>query len=175
MRGEDMKLLIVDDSSIVRRTIERHIYSDRISEIFQAADGRQAMEIFERQRAFLDKGVKALVPLRMLEVADATGVHISTVSRAVAGKYAQTPHGILPLRFFFSGGTTKESGEQTSQASIKQRIKELVEKEDPKDPLSDDKLADLLKEKDGITIARRTITKYRKALNIASSNQRRVF
>ena len=136
---------------------------------------RIANAVFERQQGFLDKGVKAMVPLRMLEVADVAGVHISTVSRAVAGKYAQTPHGILPLRFFFSGGTTKASGEQTSQASIKQRIKELVEKEDTKDPLSDDKLAELLKEKDGITIARRTITKYRKALGIPSSNQRKVF
>jgi RNA polymerase sigma-54 factor len=163
----------------VRKWIKQRLESARwfIEAVHQRQNTllRIANSVFERQRAFLDKGVKALVPLRMLEVADATGVHISTVSRAVAGKYAQTPHGILPLRFFFSGGTTKESGEQTSQASIKQRIKELVEKEDPKDPLSDDKLAELLKEKDGITIARRTITKYRKALDIASSNQRRVF
>jgi len=136
---------------------------------------RIANAVFERQRGFLDQGIKAMVPLRMLEVADETGVHISTVSRAVAGKYAQTPHGILPLRFFFSGGTTKAGGEMTSQASIKQRIKELVEKEDPKDPLSDDKLAELLEKKDGIKIARRTITKYRKALEIPSSTQRRVF
>jgi RNA polymerase sigma-54 factor len=136
---------------------------------------RIATAVFERQEPFLDKGVKALVPLRMLEIADVAGVHISTVSRAVAGKYAQTPHGILPLRFFFSGGTAKASGGMASQASIKQRIKELVEKEDPKEPYSDDKLAELLKERDGISIARRTITKYRKALEIPSSNQRRVF
>lgn len=136
---------------------------------------RIAKAVFERQQGFLDKGIKGLTPLRMLEVAEVTGVHISTVSRAVAGKYAQTPHGILKLRDFFSGGTTSASGEQTSQASIKQRIKELVEKEDPKDPYSDDALAELLKERDGIGIARRTITKYRKALGIASSNQRRVF
>jgi RNA polymerase sigma-54 factor len=136
---------------------------------------RIAKAVFERQAAFLDKGIKSLAPLRMLEIADATGVHISTVSRAVAGKYAQTPHGILPLRFFFSGGTAQASGGMASQASIKQRIKELVEKEDSSDPLSDDKLAALLEERDGISIARRTITKYRKALGIASSNQRRVF
>jgi RNA polymerase sigma-54 factor len=111
----------------------------------------------------------------MLEVAEATGVHISTVSRAVAGKYAQTPHGILPLRYFFSGGTAKASGGMASQASIKQRIRELVEKEDAHEPLSDDRLAEILKERDGITIARRTITKYRKALAIPSSNQRKVF
>ena len=136
---------------------------------------RIANIVFERQREFLQRGVKGLTPLRMLEVAEATGVHISTVSRAVAGKYAQTPHGILPLRFFFSGGTQKESGGMASQASIKQHIKELIEKEDSSTPLSDDRLADLLKERNGIGIARRTITKYRKALGIPGSSQRRVF
>jgi RNA polymerase sigma-54 factor len=163
----------------VRKWIKQRLESARwfIEAVHQRQNTllRIARSLFERQQGFLDRGVKALVPLRMLEIADASGVHISTVSRAVAGKYVQTPHGILALRFFFSGGTTKASGEVTSQASIKQRIKELVEKEDPKDPYSDDKLADLLKERDGITIARRTITKYRKALDIPSSNQRRVF
>ena len=131
--------------------------------------------VFARQEAFLDKGVKGLAPLRMSEIADTIGVHISTVSRAVAGKYAQTPHGIFSLRSFFSGGTATESGGEASQASIQQRIKELIEKEDPARPLSDDRLAELLKENDGIQIARRTITKYRKALSIPSSTQRRKF
>ncbi len=163
----------------VRKWIKQRLESARwfIEAVHQRQNTllRIARAVFERQQGFLDKGVKALVPLRMLEIADVSGVHISTVSRAVAGKYAQTPHGILPLRFFFSGGTTNASGEQTSQASIKQRIKELVEKEDTKEPYSDDALAELLKQREGISIARRTITKYRKALGIASSNQRRVF
>jgi RNA polymerase sigma-54 factor len=136
---------------------------------------RISIAIFDRQGAFLARGVKGLEPLRMLEVADEIGVHISTVSRGVAGKYAQTPHGILPLRFFFSGGTEKASGGMASQASIKQRIKELVEEEDAQSPLSDDRLAKLLEERDGISIARRTITKYRKALSIPASSQRRQF
>ena len=131
--------------------------------------------LFARQQAFLEKGVKDLAPLRMSEIADTIGVHISTVSRAVAGKYAQTPHGIFSLRSFFSGGTKKDSGGEASQASIQQRVKELIEKEDPAHPLSDDRLADLLKERDGIKIARRTITKYRKALGLPSSTQRRRF
>ncbi len=131
--------------------------------------------VFARQGAFLERGVKGLAPLRMVEIAESTGVHISTVSRAVAGKYAQTPHGILPLRFFFSGGTAKASGGMASQASIKQRIQELVNQEDAHAPLSDDRLAELLKERDGISIARRTVTKYRKALNIPASSQRRQF
>ena len=136
---------------------------------------RISKAIFERQEEFLRRGVKGLQPLRMIEIAGVVGVHISTVSRAVAGKYAQTPKGILPLRFFFSGGTAKASGGMASQASIKQRIKELVEKEDPTAPLSDDRLADILRERDGISIARRTITKYRKTLAIPASSQRRQF
>ena len=163
----------------VRKWIKKRIESARW--FIDALEQRQntllriSRAIFDQQTEFLQEGVKALKPLRMLEVADATGVHISTVSRAVSGKYVQTPHGIYPLRFFFSGGTSKESGEMASQASIKQRIKELVDKEDAKSPLSDDRLAELLKEHDGISIARRTVTKYRKALGIPSSGQRRQF
>ncbi len=163
----------------VRKWIKQRLESAR--SFIEAVAQRQstllriAQTIFARQQEFLRRGVKSLQPLRMLEVADATGVHISTVSRAVAGKYSQTPHGIFPLRFFFSGGTAKASGGMASQASIKQRIKELVEKEDPEAPLSDDRLADILREREGITIARRTITKYRKALDIPASSQRRRF
>ena len=168
-----------EDNASVRKWIKDKLENARW--FLDAIEQRQntllriAKVIFESQSGFLERGVKGLVPLRMLEAADQTGVHISTVSRAVAGKYAQTPHGILPLRFFFSGGTTKDSGEATSQASIKQRIKELVEGEDTSAPLSDDRLAELLRERDGIKIARRTITKYRKALSIPASNQRRKF
>lgn len=132
-------------------------------------------EIFAHQREFLDRGVSALKPLRMQEIADRAGVHISTVSRAVAGKYAQTPQGIHPLKFFFASGTDVDSGGSTSQASIKQHIVELVEAEDGGKPLSDDQLAHALKEKHGIGIARRTVTKYRKALDIPSSSQRKQF
>lgn len=131
--------------------------------------------IFERQREFLEKGVRGLKPLRMQEVADEVGVHISTVSRAVSGKYAQTPRGTRALKFFFTGGTRKESGGVTSQASIKQRIKELVEQEDAKNPYSDDQIAEILEQREEVKIARRTVTKYRKALSIPSSSQRRQF
>ncbi len=136
---------------------------------------RIATVIFDRQRGFLDRGVRGLAPLRMQEVADEVGVHISTVSRAVSGKHAQTPRGIYPLKFFFTGGTPRSTGGVASQASIKQRIAELVEQEDSAHPLSDDQLAAKLKELDGIAIARRTVTKYRKALEIPSSSQRKSF
>jgi len=131
--------------------------------------------LFERQRGFLERGKEALKPLRMQEIADEVGVHISTVSRAVAGKHAQTPRGIFPLKFFFTGGTTKSSGEETSQISIKERIKAIVAAEDPARPLSDEGIAKALEDSEGIKIARRTVTKYRKALDIASSTQRRKY
>lgn len=136
---------------------------------------RIANSIFRRQRPFLERGLTFLQPLRMQEVADEVGVHISTVSRAVSGKYAQTPRGIFPLKFFFTGGTQTGSGEVASQVSVHQRLKELVAQEDPENPLSDDQLADLLAERDDIRIARRTVTKYRKMLGIPSSSQRRSF
>lgn len=136
---------------------------------------RIAERIFEHQREFLEKGVRGLRPLRMQQVADEIGVHISTVSRAVSGKFAQTPHGTLALKYFFTGGTETEDGEVEAQASIQQRIKELVDKEDRHNPLSDDQIAALLSEQHKIQIARRTVTKYRKALSIPSSTQRKVF
>jgi RNA polymerase sigma-54 factor len=136
---------------------------------------RIANVIFERQRPFLDKGLTALQTLRMQEVADVVGVHISTVSRAVSGKYAQTPRGIFPLKFFFTGGTTKGTGEVASQVSIQQFIKKLVEEEDPQKPLSDEELGKRLLEKHNVKIARRTVTKYRKMLDIPSSSVRKAF
>ncbi|MEM8710426.1 MAG: RNA polymerase factor sigma-54 [Planctomycetota bacterium] len=136
---------------------------------------RIANALFRRQKAFLKRGEEALKPLRMQEIADEVGVHISTVSRAVAGKYAQTPRGIFSLKFFFVGGTTKTTGEETSQISIKERIKKIVAAEDVRKPLSDEGIAKALEEQDGIKIARRTVTKYRKALEIPSSTQRRQY
>jgi RNA polymerase sigma-54 factor len=134
-----------------------------------------AQVIFARQAGFLERGMAGLVPMRMQEVADEVGVHISTVSRAVSAKYAQTPRGTFPLKAFFTGGTQTEEGELTSQASIQQKLAALVAQEDPKNPLSDDQLADLLEQREHIKIARRTVTKYRKALSIPSSSQRRVY
>jgi len=136
---------------------------------------RVAREVFARQAPFLAEGPKAQQPLRMIEVADALGVHVSTISRSVSGKYAQTPHGILPLRSFFSGGPAKASGEVLSQQAVQLRMKELVDAENPAAPLSDDRLARLLRKSEGIPLARRTITKYRRALGIPSSKLRRSF
>lgn len=136
---------------------------------------RIANVIFKEQRSFLERGPSGLRALRMQEVADQVNLHISTISRAVSGKYAQTPRGIYPLRYFFVSGTARDTGGEASQVSVQERLKILIEKEDPKKPLSDEHLAKLLAEREDISIARRTVTKYRKMLGIASSSKRRRF
>lgn len=129
--------------------------------------------IVKFQRDFFEKGNKALRPLVLKEVADDIGVHESTVSRATNGKYIQTPRGLFELKFFFSSGVNGQSGGVSSR-SIKSMIKELIENEDSKKPLSDQQIANTLKSKN-IKISRRTVAKYRDELNIPSSSIRRRF
>jgi RNA polymerase sigma-54 factor len=135
---------------------------------------RISTEIVDRQSDFLRLGIQHLKPMKMQDVADAVGVHISTVSRAISGKYIQTPQGIIDMKRFFSGGTLTDSGELVSQQAVKDRLRAIVENEDKQAPLSDDQLVDTLS-RDGVHIARRTVTKYRKALGIESSSRRKVF
>ena len=136
---------------------------------------RVAKEIVKRQRDYLDFGVSHLRPLKMQEVADALGIHVSTVSRAISDKHVQTHRGIVPLKFFFTGGTENDDGGVESRVSIKERVRQIVEGEDKANPLSDDEVAERLTQESGLVIARRTVTKYRKALRIPSSRQRRVW
>jgi RNA polymerase sigma-54 factor len=135
---------------------------------------RIAQEIVDFQTPFLEKGIDALRPLKMQFIADKVGVHVSTVSRAIADKYIQTPRGIFALKFFFTGGTTRADGEQKSIVAVKQKVKDIVRKEDKAHPLSDEEIAAALK-REGLDIARRTVTKYRKQLGIPSSRQRRKY
>lgn len=136
---------------------------------------KTALRIFSHQEDFLRHGKEALKPLRMQEVADDLGVHISTISRTVAGKYAQTPLGIFPLKFFFTGGTSTDTGNQTSQVSVQELVRQVIANEDKQNPLSDEALAKHLQSKEGIKIARRTVTKYRKALGLPSSSGRKQY
>ena len=138
----------------------------------QATLTKVAQRIFHHQRAFLDHGENALRPLKMQTVADELGIHVSTVSRAIAEKWAQTPQGVKPLKFFFTGGTETTSGAVESRHSVKNRVKAIIDAEDATSPLSDDDVASKLREQ-GLEIARRTVTKYRKQLGIPSSRQRR--
>ncbi|MTI66390.1 MAG: RNA polymerase factor sigma-54 [Firmicutes bacterium] len=123
------------------------------------------------QKDFFEKGKMSLKPLTLKEVAEDIDVHESTVSRATNGKYVQTPRGIFELRYFFSSGVKGKSGEVAS-TSVKTMISEMIESENPKKPLSDQKIADNLKEKN-IKISRRTVAKYRDELNIPSSTRRK--
>ncbi|WP_146521285.1 RNA polymerase factor sigma-54 [Stieleria varia] len=131
-----------------------------------------AEAIVEHQRKFFDEGPEAIEPLKMQQIADKVGVHVTTVSRAVDDKWMQTPRGILPLRKFFVGGTQTEDGDDVAWATIRIKLQELIDKEDKADPYSDEKLVDELK-KAGMTVARRTVTKYRKRMGIQSSRQRK--
>jgi len=135
---------------------------------------RVAEEVFAVQRGFLDSGVEALKPLPMADVAAKVGVHVATVSRAASGKYVQTPRGIFPLRMFFSGGTRTESGQAMSWSAVKVALKEIIDGEDKAKPLNDDQLAASLKAC-GIDIARRTVAKYRKVMDIPSARKRIVY
>jgi RNA polymerase sigma-54 factor len=128
--------------------------------------------IIKHQRAFLDKGPEFIEPLKMQQIADQVGVHVTTVSRAVDDKWVQTPRGIFPLKRFFGGGTQTASGEEVAWETIKNKLLELIDKEDKSNPLSDEDLVTKLQEA-GYPVARRTVTKYRKMLNIPSSRQRK--
>jgi len=128
--------------------------------------------IVDTQSAFFDQGVSALRPLTMSEVANQVKMHETTVSRTVSGKYIQTPRGVFELKYFFAAGLKTADGGSVSNKSIRDLLKQLVEAEDPSEPLSDQAIKAKLKEK-GMTVARRTIAKYRGILKIAPSHQRK--
>ena len=130
--------------------------------------------IIQHQKAFLDRGPEHIEPLKMQQIADQVGVHVTTVSRAVDDKWVQTPRGIFPLKRFFGGGTHTATGEEVAWETIKQKLLEIIGNEDKSNPLSDEDLVNKLSEA-GYPVARRTVTKYRKMLNIQSSRQRKVW
>ncbi|MBI2399770.1 MAG: RNA polymerase factor sigma-54, partial [Deltaproteobacteria bacterium] len=124
------------------------------------------------QREFLDQGLKYRKPLVLKDVAAEIGVHESTVSRVTSNKYVQTPRGIFELKYFFSNGMSSGGGEEVTSEYIKEKVRKIIESEDPKHPLSDAQIADKLKET-GIVVARRTATKYREAMGFLSSSRRK--
>jgi RNA polymerase sigma-54 factor len=128
--------------------------------------------IVDRQREFFEKGVQSLRPLTLREVAEAIGMHESTVSRVTNEKFAQTPRGVLPLKFFFSSALKSSDGEDVSARGIRATIEKLVADEDPKNPLTDQALVELL-ERDGVQIARRTVAKYRDQLGVLPARMRK--
>lgn len=130
--------------------------------------------IIEEQRDFFEKGPQALRPLTLQQVASKIGMHESTVSRVTNNKTVQTPRGIFQLKYFFSSSLSTEDGEEVSAKAAKSRIQEIVSKEEKKRPLSDQKIADILRQ-EGLMIARRTVAKYREQLGILPARLRKEF
>jgi RNA polymerase sigma-54 factor len=163
---------------VTREFIQKKIQSARwlIESIEQRRSTllKVARAIIEHQKEFLDKGPESIEPLKMQEIADRVHVHVTTVSRAVDDKWVQTPRGIFALKRFFGGGTTTADGEEVAWETIKQKLLEIIAKEDKQNPLSDEEIVEELS-KHGFPVARRTVTKYRKALRIPSSRQRKQF
>ena len=132
-----------------------------------------ANSIINFQKDFLDHGIEHLRPLVLRDVANDIGMHESTVSRVVTNKYMHTPQGVFEMKYFFHSGISSSYGESVSSVTIKQRIRKIIENEDPRKPLSDSKIVNIL-QREGLVLARRTIAKYREELKISTSNQRKV-
>jgi len=158
-------------SAFVKNKIEKAYWLIRSIEQRRLTLFKVSQQIVDIQKPFLDYGIKNLKPLTLKEVALNVGVHESTVSRATANKYIQTPRGLFPLKFFFSSGLTGLGGTDFSSHSIKTHIREIIEAEDPEKPLSDQSLAEILQQK-GISISRRTVAKYREEISIPASYKR---
>jgi RNA polymerase sigma-54 factor len=133
-----------------------------------------AHQIVSRQREFFDHGSSHLKPMTMVQIADAVGVHETTVSRAISGKYMSTPQGVFEMKYFFTPGYQTATGESMSNTSVKEAILDLVKNEEGNSPLSDKEIVEILSKR-GIPIARRTVAKYRTELNILPSNMRRKY
>jgi RNA polymerase sigma-54 factor len=195
--GEDYKIILNDDglpklriSPTYRRMLEvkdsgseetRNYVKEKLRSalwLLKSVDQRQrtiykvSESIVRHQRGFLDHGITQLRPLVLRDVATDIGMHESTVSRVVANKYMHTPRGVYELRFFFHSGITSTMGEAISSVTIKDKIKKMIEGEDPSRPLSDSRIAELLGG-DGLPLARRTVAKYREELRIPPSNLRK--
>ncbi len=138
----------------------------------QATLLKVSQAIVDHQYRVIDDGLEAIIPLKMQQIADQVGVHVTTVSRAVDDKWIQTPRGIFPLRGFFVGGTTGDDGEDVAWDNIRIKLQEIIDQEDKAKPHSDDELVRRLKQF-GLSVARRTVTKYRKKMGVPSSRQRK--
>ncbi|MFN3190487.1 MAG: RNA polymerase factor sigma-54 [Aureliella sp.] len=161
-----------EEKDFIRRKIES---ANWLIEAIQQRRGtvrKVAQAIVDYQRKFLDDGPEHIEPLKMQQIADVVGVHVTTISRAVDDKWIQTPRGIFPLKRFFVHGTRSEDGEDVAWETIRIKLTEIIDNENKQKPYSDDDLVKQLS-KHGLTVARRTITKYRKKLGIPSSRQRK--
>lgn len=163
-----------DERAYVRDHLESARFLIRNIERRRDTILKTAQAIVDLQREFMEKGAAFMKPLTLEEVAEKVGVHESTISRTVNGKYIQTPQGLFELKYFFSSGVRSDDGGAQSSTAVCALIKEIIEKEERRNPLSDQKIADLLKEQ-GIHAARRTVTKYREQSGILPAKMRRTY
>ncbi len=172
------RLLTKDANDKDTRNYVKERYKSAIQLIKNIEQRKQTImkvcySIVARQQDFLEKGIDQLKPMMIKEVAEEIGVHPSTVSRAVANKYAHTPQGVFELRYFFSESVQGPEGGNTSLLILKRRVKKLIEEEDPARPLTDEQITRILQSQ-GIQVTRRTVAKYREDMRIPSTHQRRV-
>ncbi|HMC30851.1 MAG: RNA polymerase sigma-54 factor, partial [Acidobacteria bacterium] len=172
------KLLSRDNAEKDVRTYVKERYKSAIQLMKNIEQRKQTIlrvcyAIIGRQQEFLDQGIDQLKPMMIKDVAEEIGVHPSTVSRAVANKYAHTPQGVFELRYFFSESVNGPEGSGTSLLILKRRVKKLIEEEDSSRPLTDEQITRILQSQ-GIQVTRRTVAKYREDMNIPSTHQRRV-
>jgi RNA polymerase sigma-54 factor len=172
------RLLTKDTNDKDTRNYVKERYKSAIQLIKNIEQRKQTImkvcySILARQEDFLEKGIDQLKPMMIKEVAEEIGVHPSTVSRAVANKYAHTPQGVFELRYFFSESVNGPEGGNTSLLILKRRVKKLIEEEDPSRPLTDEQITRILQSQ-GIQVTRRTVAKYREDMRIPSTHQRRV-
>jgi RNA polymerase sigma-54 factor len=172
------KLLTRDGNEKTTRDYVKERYKSAIQLIKNIEQRKQTItkvcySIVARQQEFLERGIDQLKPMMIKEVAEEIGVHPSTVSRAVASKYAHTPQGVFELRYFFSESVQGPEGGNTSLLILKRRVKKIIDEEDPARPLTDEQLTRILQSQ-GIQVTRRTVAKYREDMRIPSTHQRRV-
>jgi RNA polymerase sigma-54 factor len=160
------------DHGVLRAQLQEARWLLRSLEIRNDTMLKVARTIVERQQAFLDRGEESMQPMILKDVAEAIGMHESTISRITTGKYLHTPRGVYEFRFFFSSQVAGEDGAGVSSTAIRAKIRKLVAQEPPGRPLSDQQIVELLAA-DGVQVARRTVAKYREALGIAPSSERR--
>ncbi|MCP5004945.1 MAG: RNA polymerase factor sigma-54 [Planctomycetes bacterium] len=162
----------LDTKNYIRKKIESARWLIDAIEQRKSTLYKVAVKIVELQNKFLDEGILHLQTLKMQDVADIVGIHVSTVSRAIAHKYIQTPQGIFDMKFFFTGGFMNADGAMESWEAMRQKLAKIINDEDKSKPLSDEDVAAELG-KMGVDIARRTVTKYRRSMRIPSSRKRR--
>jgi RNA polymerase sigma-54 factor len=161
------------DHAVLRTQLQEARWLVRSLEIRNETLMKVATCIVARQREFLEHGDEAMKPLVLRDVAETIGMHESTISRVTTSKYMHTPRGVFEFKYFFSSHLSTVDGEDQSSTSVRAKIRKLIGAENPAKPLSDNKIAALLAD-EGITVARRTVAKYREALRISSSSERKV-